>query len=65
MFYFLNMRTIHRTISRQISMYIIPSGMDIHGDVSDKNNLKFICKILYAKVPTRIANDCIIFNNDV
>ena len=46
-------------------MYIIPSGMDIHGDVSDKNNLKFICKILYAKVPTRIANDCIIFNNDV
>lgn len=56
---------MHHTISRQISMYIIPSGMDIHGDVSDKNNLKFICKILYAKVPTRIANDCIIFNNDV
>ena len=56
---------MHDTSKSQTIMYIIPSGMDIHGDVSDKNNLKFICKILYAKVPTRIANDCIIFNNDV
>lgn len=24
-------------------MYIIPSGMDIHGDVSDKNDSNFMC----------------------
>ena len=41
--YFLNIRTMHQTRKRQTTMYIIPSGMDIHGDASDKNDSNCMC----------------------